>query len=211
MQVHSEPDGRLGLTAAVAAAVAGQPYQVAILDMKMPEMDGLTLAAAIKREPTLSQLPLIMLTSLHSEREGATARDLGIGCYLTKPVRRLDLYRQIAESLRRTVSAAADGGETTPAWPPLRGRVLLAEDNPVNQAVAQNMIEAIGCDLSIVANGAQAVEAIGRIALRSGAHGLPDARDGRLRGDGRDPQHRGGPARRRRLGPDAWRTFPSLP
>jgi two-component system sensor histidine kinase/response regulator len=160
MQVHSEPDGRLGLTAAVAAALVGKPYQVAILDMKMPEMDGLTLAAAIKREPTLSQLPLIMLTSLHSEREGAVARDLGIGCYLTKPVRRAELYRQIAESLRRTVSAAADGGEPTPAWPPLRGRVLLAEDNPVNQAVAQNMIEAIGCDLSIVANGAQAVEAL---------------------------------------------------
>ena len=160
MQVHSEPDGRLGLTAAVAAALVGKPYQVAILDMKMPEMDGLTLAAAIKREPTLSQLPLIMLTSLHSEREGAVARDLGIGCYLTKPVRRAELYRQIAESLRRTVSAAADGGEPTSAWPPLRGRVLLAEDNPVNQAVAQSMIEAIGCDLSIVANGAQAVEAL---------------------------------------------------
>jgi CheY-like chemotaxis protein/HPt (histidine-containing phosphotransfer) domain-containing protein len=76
---------------------------------------------------------------------------------LTKPVRRLELHRRIAESLRKTVSAAA---EPTRAPSPVRGRVLLAEDNPVNQAVAQNMIEAIGCDLSIVANGAQAVEAL---------------------------------------------------
>jgi signal transduction histidine kinase len=76
MQVHAEPNGRQGLKAAAAAAAAGQPYQVAILDMKMPDMDGLTLAAEMKREPNLSQLPLIMLTSLHSEREGAAARDL---------------------------------------------------------------------------------------------------------------------------------------
>ncbi|HWY72463.1 MAG TPA: response regulator [Burkholderiaceae bacterium] len=160
MQVHAEPDGRQGLKAVAAAAAAGQPYQVAILDMKMPQMDGLTLAAAIRREPTLSQLPLIMLTSLHSEREGAAARDLGIRCYLTKPVRRLDLYRRIAESLRKTVPAAAHGHEPTSLSPPLGGRILLAEDNPVNQAVAQNMIEAIGCDLRIVANGVQAVEAL---------------------------------------------------
>ncbi|HEX4585920.1 MAG TPA: response regulator [Burkholderiaceae bacterium] len=160
MQVHAEPSGQHGLQAAIAASVAGQPYQLAILDMKMPHMDGLSLAAAIRREPRLAQLPLIMLTSLHSEGESTAARDLGISAYLTKPVRRLDLYRRIAATLRKTVAAAPDPGSATPALPRLGGRVLLAEDNPVNQAVAQHMIDAIGCDLTIVSNGAQAVRAL---------------------------------------------------
>jgi len=160
MLVHAEADGEQGLQAAVAAAVAGQPYQVAILDMKMPRMDGLALAGAIRREPRLAQLPLIMLTSLHGEGEGTAARDLGIGCYLTKPVRRLELYRRIAETLRRKGGTAPAAAETTHAMPRLGGRVLLAEDNLVNQAVAQAMIEAIGCELTIVGNGAQAVAAV---------------------------------------------------
>jgi CheY-like chemotaxis protein/HPt (histidine-containing phosphotransfer) domain-containing protein len=132
---------------------------VAILDMKMPQMDGLALAAAIRREAKVSNLPLILLTSLHSEGESAAARDLGIRCYLSKPVRRNELCRRIAETLRTTVPATARPGEPTPPSPRLAGRVLLAEDNPVNQAVAQKMIEAIGCELTIVDNGALAVRA----------------------------------------------------
>ena len=160
MQVHAVPDGQQGLQAAIAASVAGRPYQVAILDMKMPQMDGLDLAAAIRREPGIAQLPLIMLTSLHSEGEGAAARGLGIRCYLAKPVRRLELYRRIGQTLRDAVTLVTDTGETAPSSPGLGGRVLLAEDNPVNQAVAQHMIEAIGCDLTIVGNGAEAVTAL---------------------------------------------------
>ncbi len=160
MQVHAVPDGQQGLQAAIAASVAGRPYQVAILDMKMTHMDGLDLAAAIRREPGIAQLPLIMLTSLHSEGEGAAARGLGIRCYLAKPVRRLELYRRIGQTLRDAVTLVTDTGETAPSSPGLGGRVLLAEDNPVNQAVAQHMIEAIGCDLTIVGNGAEAVTAL---------------------------------------------------
>ena len=160
MQVHAVPDGQQGLQAAIAASVAGRPYQVAILDMKMAQMDGLDLAAAIRREPGIAQLPLIMLTSLHSEGEGAAARGLGIRCYLAKPVRRLELYRRIGQTLRDAVTLVTDTGETAPSSPGLGGRVLLAEDNPVNQAVAQHMIEAIGCDLTIVGNGAEAVTAL---------------------------------------------------
>ena len=160
MQVHAVPDGQRGLQAAIAASVAGRPYQVAILDMKMPQMDGLDLAAAIRREPGIAQLPLIMLTSLHSQGEGAAARGLGIRCYLAKPVRRLELYRRIGQTLRDAVTLVTDTGETAPSSPGLGGRVLLAEDNPVNQAVAQHMIEAIGCDLTIVGNGAEAVRAL---------------------------------------------------
>jgi len=160
MQVHAVPDGHLGLQAAVCAAAAGRPFQVAILDMKMPEMSGLAVAAAIRREPSLAQLPLIMLTSLNSEAESAAARDLGICFYLSKPVRRVDLYRRLAETLRKTAPAAAASGAPPSGSTRLGGRVLLAEDNLVNQAVAQNMIEAIGCDLTIVGNGVQAVRAL---------------------------------------------------
>jgi two-component system, sensor histidine kinase and response regulator len=160
MQVHAVPDGQQGLEAAVNAAAAGRPFQVAILDMKMPRMNGLALAAAIRREPALARLPLIMLTSLNSEAESTSARNLGICFYLSKPVRRVELYRRITETLRKTMPVAAASVEATPAVSRLGGRVLLAEDNPVNQAVAQNMIEAIGCDLTIVSNGAQAVAAL---------------------------------------------------
>jgi two-component system, sensor histidine kinase and response regulator len=160
MQVYAVPDGQQGLQAAVYAAAAGRPFQAAILDMKMPQMNGLALAAAIRREPSLAQLPLIMLTSLNSEAESTTARDLGVYFYLSKPVRRVDLYRRIAETLRKTPPVVAASGEGTPAPTRLGGRVLLAEDNLVNQAVAQSMIEAIGCDLTIVSNGVQAVAAL---------------------------------------------------
>ena len=160
MQVHAVPDGQQALQVALCAAAAGRPFQVTILDMKMPHMNGLALAAAIRREPSLAQLPLIMLTSLNSEAESTAARDLGICFYLSKPVRRVDLYRRIAETLRKTTPLAAASVEGTPATTRLGGRVLLAEDNPVNQAVAQNMIEAIGCDLTLVSNGVQAVAAL---------------------------------------------------
>jgi two-component system, sensor histidine kinase and response regulator len=160
MQADAVADGRQGLGAAVAALAAGRPYQVAILDMKMPRMNGLALAAAIRSEPRLARLPLIMLTSLHSEAESAAARELGIRFYLSKPVRRVELYRRIAETLRKNAPTAKDSSEAAPPAPPLGGRVLLVEDNPVNQVVAQNMIEAIGCDLTIVDNGAKAVEAV---------------------------------------------------
>jgi len=160
MQVHAVQNGLQGLQAAVAAAKSGQPYDVAILDMKMPQMDGLTLSAAIRREASICKLPLIMLTSLHSEGEGAAARDLGIRCYLSKPVRRNELYRRIAETLRASDPARTRHAESTSPSTRVAGRVLLAEDNRVNQAVAQNMIEAIGCQLTIVDNGAQAVQAL---------------------------------------------------
>ena len=161
MLVHAEAEGLQGLQAAVAAAEAGQPYQVAILDMNMPHMNGLDLAAAIRRDPRLATLPLILLTSLHSRGESAAAHDLGIHCYLSKPVRRLELYRRVAETLQKTAPPTiARGEEPKRDSPRLGGRVLLAEDNPVNQTVAQNMIAAIGCDLTIVSTGAQAVSAL---------------------------------------------------
>ena len=161
MLVHAEAEGLQGLQAAAAAAEAGQPYQVAILDMNMPHMDGLDLAAAIRRDPGLATLPLILLTSLHSQGESAAAHDLGIHCYLSKPVRRLELYRRVAETLQKTAPPTiARGEEPKRDSPRLGGRVLLAEDNPVNQTVAQNMIAAIGCDLTIVSTGAQAVSAL---------------------------------------------------
>jgi len=127
MQVHAVPDGQRGLQAAIAASVAGRPYQVAILDMKMPQMDGLDLAAAIRREPGIAQLPLIMLTSLHSEGEGAAARGLGIRCYPGQagappgavPPHRPDAARRshAGDGYRRDGAVVAWPGGTGFCWP----------------------------------------------------------------------------------------------
>ncbi len=138
---------------------AGDPYAVAMIDMKMPVMDGLQLAAAVRCDTTLCDMKLVMVTSLHSKDELQRARDAGINCYLSKPVRRHELYRALAESLGGSAELAESSGHSgTPMT--IHARVLMAEDNGVNQVVARNMLRTLGCDFEIVGNGQLALDAV---------------------------------------------------
>ena len=145
------------------------PYTLAILDMHMPGMDGIALAHSIKSDPALSTTRLIMLTSAGQYGDAEAAYQAGIEAYMSKPVRQSELYNCLATLIEgkttSTIRPAADKHTTTashqePSQRHGKLRILLAEDNPVNQEVAGNMLENLGYHVDIVANGRAAMEAV---------------------------------------------------
>ncbi len=146
---------------AVALIEQGEQFDVAVLDMMMPDMDGASLAGEIRRHRSERELPLLLLTSLgrlpHARSTGAFAAQLA------KPVKASQLYN----ALVRLVAAEADVAEKVevasdvePAASSLR--ILLAEDNAVNQKVALRLLELLGYGADVVWNGREALEALER-------------------------------------------------
>jgi two-component system, sensor histidine kinase and response regulator len=161
MRCATAVDGLAGLQSLRQAAREGNPFELAIIDMKMPRMDGLALAAAVRNDPALAGLRIVLVTSLHSTDELSRAREAGISAYLSKPVRRHELYRALAQAVN---GAAAEQATVANAGSALRlnCRVLMAEDNGVNQFVARNMLKSLGCEFDIVPNGQEALAAVQR-------------------------------------------------
>lgn len=165
--------GRVGLlpdvfespaTALTHLAATKIEYALAILDMQMPEMDGIALAEAIHGVEAYVDLPLVMLTSLTMQGHARIARAANFSAYLTKPIREQQLIQCINEVLHLnsadepppliTVHTLAEREAAA------KPRILLAEDNPVNQKVAVLMLEKLGCRIDVVANGQEAVTAV---------------------------------------------------
>ena len=149
-----------------AAHASGRPYDLALLDMDMPGMDGIELTRTIRDDPTVAMLPVVLLTSSGVRGSGEAARRAGVSAYLTKPVHQSQLFDAIAAVL---------GADAVPASPvthatiasgraSTRPAVLVAEDNPANQKVAAAMLAKIGYRADVVASGAEAVEAVRRIS-----------------------------------------------
>ncbi len=164
-QAASGGAAALDLLREAVAGVAG--FDLAVLDMAMPEMDGLELAERIKADPEISDTALVLLTSIGWEEDSAAAEAAGFCAYLTKPVRQNDLCKQIMRILNLSDTPAVDPPSEepmpAPAVPALpEARVLLAEDNPVNQEVAREYLEDLGCRAEVVETGTAAVEAFGR-------------------------------------------------
>jgi signal transduction histidine kinase/DNA-binding response OmpR family regulator len=154
-------DAAQALAALRATAERGDSFAIALVDMKMPGMNGLELARAIKSDPEFAQLPVVLLTSLGADGEAAAAREAGIVACLHKPFRKDELRKTIAAALepspkRRREDAA--GADALAHEAPFRGRVLLAEDNPVNQMVALAMLETLGLAADVADNGRQVIE-----------------------------------------------------
>lgn len=152
-------------------AAAGDPYRIAILDMQMPEMDGLTLARAIKSDPAIARTRLLMMTSL-GRRDEAAIREAGVELCLTKPVKQSQLFDCLAtlvgyylverpQPQRRSAKAALPGISHERR---AQLRVLVAEDNIVNQRVALRQLQALGYTADAVANGLEVLEALERIS-----------------------------------------------
>lgn len=165
MKNGSAENGPQALQLLRAAAERGQPYDVALLDMMMPEMDGLELAKAIKSEPAIAGVHLVMLTSVGQFGDVEAARNAGIKAYLTKPVRQSQLYNSL---LAVVGPPPHPPGEPEPGPSRAQGpqtsastvQILLAEDNRANQYVAQGMLETLGCEVHVVENGLQALRAL---------------------------------------------------
>ncbi|HYY16940.1 MAG TPA: response regulator, partial [Gammaproteobacteria bacterium] len=164
MHNDSAENGPQALSLLRAATARGEPYDLAIVDMKMPHMDGIELIQAIKADPMIRDVRAIMLTSMIGQRgEAERARQAGILACLSKPVRQADLYHCLVNMIG---ASAADAPSKEMVGAPdlnqrqaqFQGLVLLAEDNPVNQEVALAMLEGFGCQVEVVANGCEAVE-----------------------------------------------------
>jgi PAS domain S-box-containing protein len=163
--VRSEAaDGAVAARRATAAAtVAGDPFDAALLDLNMPDVDGIELGRVIAGDTTLPPMKLVLLTSSGQTGEAERARAAGISTYLTKPVRQSQLHDCLATLLVAPPEIAEPSpeaeAEPRSAGTGSFGRILLAEDNLVNQRVATAMLVNLGFAVDIVADGAEAVSA----------------------------------------------------
>ena len=143
----------------------GAPFDLAILDMHMPGMDGLALAAEIRKHRAADQLPLVLFTSLGRREAGVDA--LEFAAFLTKPIKPSQLFDALVGVLSgqpvRVPQAAQDKFQFDKDMAGRRPlRILVAEDNMVNQKLALRLLEQMGYRADVAANGLEAVEAVER-------------------------------------------------
>jgi PAS domain S-box-containing protein len=157
------PDGPTALKALRLAKDTGDPFRIAITDMQMPGMDGMTLGFAIKADETLRGTPLVLLSSLGQRGDARKMEEIGFSAYLTKPARQSELFCCLSAVLAGT---AAPPGKPIVTRHTVREmsrgsvRILLAEDNIINQQVAVGILKKLGLRADAVANGAEAVKAL---------------------------------------------------
>jgi two-component system, sensor histidine kinase and response regulator len=157
-------NGRSALAGLREAATAGRPYDLAILDLAMPDMDGFAVAQAATEDRTLAATPLILLTAYDAPGLGERALQVGFAAFLTKPVRQSYLFDAIA----RVVGAQGAGEPDSASDQPFRPAplvvgpvwILLAEDNRTNQKTAVLQLERLGCQVRSATTGRQALEAL---------------------------------------------------
>jgi signal transduction histidine kinase/DNA-binding response OmpR family regulator len=156
--------GQEALDLMARAAANRQPFDLVLLDMNMPGLDGFAVAERIAATPELATSTIMMLSSSGHSQESTRCRALGIAVYLTKPIATHELH----DAIRRALNPAG------PAAPKARGpvrpmeradrkrRILLAEDNVVNQRVAVGLLRARGHEVVVARNGTEAVAAVER-------------------------------------------------
>jgi PAS domain S-box-containing protein len=153
-----------GLAALRRLEEAERPFSVILTDTNMPEMDGFALVARIRESPALAgSAAIIMLTSAGQHGDAARARELGVGQCLTKPVGQAELFEAIARALAAPTAQWITAAPP-PSAPELREskklRILLAEDNAVNQKVAARLLEKQGHSVTLAVNGLEALAAL---------------------------------------------------
>ena len=174
----------------VSARAEGAPYEAVLIDSHK----AVGLSEHISGDDRVAETPIVIALPMTAKSEIERARELGVVCLLTKPLK--------ASRLRAALQPIVDPdqGEVQPTIqalgepPSLRlpdGRplsVLVAEDNPVNQLMARKVLQKLEVSVDVVDDGSEALEAVRNWLLRHRTHGLPDARDGRFRGDSGDPR-----------------------
>jgi CheY-like chemotaxis protein/HPt (histidine-containing phosphotransfer) domain-containing protein len=167
LRAEAAPDGPLALRALLHAQVAGDPIRVALLDLQMPGMDGAALAQAIRADTTLRTPRLVLMTAVSQRNNAQRLEENGFTAYLSKPVRQSELHDCLATVLAETGTVpAARSRVTRYAGHTLRElrrggpRILLAEDNIVNQQVAQGILKKLGLRADTVANGLEVLQAL---------------------------------------------------
>ena len=169
-QVATASGGKEALELLTHAAAEGSPFKVAVVDFMMAEMDGFELGRRIKADEQIKDTRLILMTSMGQRGDAQKIEEIGFLAYLNKPLRQAQLYDSLALVLGH--QANQDGDQpvkrlitqyTLTESARLRFRLLLAEDNPVNQMVAVTLLKKQGYHVDVVSNGHEAVSALQRI------------------------------------------------
>ncbi len=159
-------NGMQALNTLRAAVKAGSPYRLVLLDMQMPEMDGEQVLQAIKSDPEIADTIIVVLTSIGARGDAARLEAMGCAGYLLKPIKQRQLYEALVSVLGQRHEKV---GEQEPQFvtrhfisEQLRQstRILLAEDNHVNQKVVVTLLQKAGYPVDVVENGKQAMEAL---------------------------------------------------
>jgi CheY-like chemotaxis protein len=156
-------EGEAALTALTRAKEAGEPFPLVLLDVHMPDMDGFAIAACIRQDPALAGATILMLSSTDLAGDATRCRELGIPIYLMKPIIQSDLWDAIMMALRQEAQAslpAPSASQPGTLGRRQRLRILLAEDNAVNQTLAIRMLEKCGHDVQVVSTGKEALAAL---------------------------------------------------
>jgi PAS domain S-box-containing protein len=158
MQPVVVESGPAALLALQQAYEAQTPFPLGLIDYHMPEMDGFTLTAAIKQQPELADITLIMLTSAGQNSDCERRQQLGLAACLTKPVKQAELLQTILTVLKPAPKAELSA-QTVPSTPIIghSKHILLCEDNPVNQRLATRLLEKQGHTVILANNGLEAL------------------------------------------------------
>ena len=162
--------GRAAIDALLAAHRAGNPFMLVLLDANMPDMDGFGVAEEIRQHPELASATIMMLSSSGQYGDTARCRALGIATYLTKPIKQAELLEAVCRVVEVREPAAVKPKPMAVLTPPAavpaqlsrRAKVLLAEDNIVNQRVAVGLLTKRGHAVTVTNNGVEALAALAR-------------------------------------------------
>jgi signal transduction histidine kinase/DNA-binding response OmpR family regulator len=167
MKPTSVEGGEEALAELSVARGSGAPYGLILTDMHMPKMDGFTLVERIRQRPELSTATIMMLTSAGHRGDAARCQELGVAAYLLKPIRQSELREAIARVLGAKGQEGAIPLVTRYSLQDARDpsaflRVLLAEDNPVNQRLVTRLLEKRGHRVAVAVNGHEVLEALNK-------------------------------------------------
>ena len=167
------PNAAEALSALHNAVDRGQPYHVALIDVVMPIQDGFALTRAIRADPRIASCALILMTAYTQRSYGAAAHAAGAAAFLTKPIRQSQLFDALATVLsNNTAQIGAEqpiamiGNLSSDLRRFTTGRILIVEDNQVNQKVAARLLEKLGYQVDVAANGYEAIAALVHIPYR---------------------------------------------
>lgn len=163
IQSQVATSGQKALTLLQEAA-AKEPFDLAILDMVLPDMDGFALARTIQKNPILKDLPLVMLTAFDESGQAEQAINAKFSAYLTKPLKKAQLLETLERVLSERKARLEKEGRKRLQTQPLKPGVvvLVAEDNPLNQRLIKTQLTKLGYACRVVENGQEALEAFAK-------------------------------------------------
>lgn len=170
-QVEVVESGEAALKLLPGAQAEGRPYRLILMDWQMPGLDGLRTTAAIRRMESLDPQPRILLVTAYGHEDlGRRAEEAQLDGLLLKPVAPSLMFDAIVQAFGSGIVRSSSGPSHAPTerYPQLRGRrVLLAEDNEINQEVAQGLLQEVGVEVVAVANGREAIEAVAAASAKA--------------------------------------------